>query len=109
MTTLTVRDARARHQPRREHHPGHRKTLVGKLVTHLCVLVGVLLSLFPFYWLLVMSTSTTADIFGYPPKLTFGPHLGENVRNVLGNVDLLGALANTLLVAGPSALLVMLF
>jgi cellobiose transport system permease protein len=69
----------------------------------------VLLSIFPFYWLLVMSTSTTADIFGYPPKLTFGPHLGENVRNVLGNVDLLGALANTVLVAGLSALLVMLF
>jgi cellobiose transport system permease protein len=109
MTSLTVRDARSQHQPRREHHPGYRKTLVGKLVTHLCVLVGVLLSIFPFYWLLVMSTSTTADIFGYPPKLTFGPHLGENVRNVLGNVDLLGALANTVLVAGLSALLVMLF
>ncbi len=109
MTSLTVRDARTPHQPRREHHPGYHKTLVGKLVTHLCVLVGVVLSVFPFYWLLVMSTNTTADIFGYPPKLTFGPHLGENVRNVLGNVDLLGALANTALVAGLSAVLVMLF
>ena len=62
MTSLTVRDARTPQLPRREHHPGYRKTLVGKLVTHLCVLVGVALSVFPFYWLLVMSTNTTADI-----------------------------------------------
>jgi cellobiose transport system permease protein len=67
------------------------------------------LSIFPFYWLLVMSTSTTADIFGYPPKLTFGPHLVENVTSVVANVDLLQALANTFFVALSCAVLVMLF
>ena len=68
-----------------------KRNLAVTLFTHLCVLVGVVLSIFPFYWLLVMSTNTTADIFGYPPKLTFGPHLMDNVRSVIANVDLLQA------------------
>jgi cellobiose transport system permease protein len=86
-----------------------KRSLAARLVTHLCLVVGVLLSIFPFYWLLVMSTSTTADIFGYPPKLTFGPHLVENVTSVVANVDLLQALANTFFVALSCAVLVMLF
>ena len=86
-----------------------KRHLAVRLLTHLCVLVGVVLSIFPFYWLLVMSTNTTADIFGFPPKLTFGPHLMENVRNVIANVDLLQALANTFFVSLSCAVLVMLF
>lgn len=109
MTSATLNETGRAGTRRREHHPGHSRTMVMRLVTHLCILVGVLLSLFPFYWLLVMSTNTTGDIFGFPPKLTFGPHFVENVRNVLTNVDLLGAFANTLVVAGLSAILVMLF
>jgi cellobiose transport system permease protein len=109
MTSVTLNESGRSVAGRREHHPGHGRAVVLRLVTHLCILVGVLLSLFPFYWLLVMSTNTTGDIFGFPPKLTFGPHFVENVRNVLTNVDLLGAFANTLVVAGLSAILVMLF
>jgi cellobiose transport system permease protein len=109
MTSVTLNESGRSAGGRRERHPGHSRAVVLRLVTHLCILVGVLLSLFPFYWLLVMSTNTTGDIFGFPPKLTFGPHFVENVRNVLTNVDLLGAFANTLVVAGLSAILVMLF
>jgi len=82
---------------------------IGAIVTHACVIIGVLLSIFPFYWLIVMSTSTTAEIFGYPPKLTFGSSFGENVRNVVASVDLLQALLNTIIVSGACALLVMFF
>lgn len=80
-----------------------------RVVTHLCVIIGVLLSIFPFYWLVVMSTSTTAEIFGYPPKLTLGDSFVENVRNVVGSVDLLQSLLNTVIVAGACAVLVMFF
>ncbi|MBA8794357.1 cellobiose transport system permease protein [Friedmanniella endophytica] len=86
-----------------------RRTPVGTVVTHLCLIIGVILSLFPFYWLIVMSTSTTGEIFGYPPKLVPGTHLLENLRNMLANVDLLSALGNTLIVSLSLAVLVMLF
>src|SRR5690606_17780401 len=77
------------------------------IVTHVCVLIGVFLSIFPFYWLFVMSTQTTAEIFGYPPKLLPGTSFAENVRNVITSVDLLGSLWNTIIVAVLSAVLVM--
>ena len=95
-------------QQRRDRGAG-RRSLVASLVTHLCLVIGVIVSVFPFYWLVAMSTQTTSEIFGYPPKLTFGTSFGENVRGVLDSIDLLGAMANTFLVAGLSALLVMLF
>ncbi len=97
--------------PTQSRHDANAKKrhLAVRLLTHLCVLVGVVLSIFPFYWLLVMSTNTTGDIFGFPPKLTFGPHLMENVRNVIANVDLLQALANTFFVSLSCAVLVMFF
>ncbi|ATG54533.1 sugar ABC transporter permease [Brachybacterium ginsengisoli] len=79
------------------------------VVTHLCVIIGVLLSIFPFYWLIVMSTSTTGEIFGYPPKLTFGSSFAENLRNVVSSVDLLQALVNTIIISTASAALVMFF
>lgn len=93
--------------PRNEHHVARRR--ISAVVTHLCVILGVLLSIFPFYWLVVMSTSTTAEIFGYPPKLTFGNSFLENIRNVVASVDLMQALLNTFIVSASCALLVMFF
>jgi cellobiose transport system permease protein len=85
-----------------------RQWVLGRVVTHGCILVGVLLSLFPFYWLLVMSTSTTAQIFSYPPNLLPSTHLLQNLRNVVANIDLLGAMLNSFIVAGSLAVLVVL-
>ncbi|NAZ81597.1 ABC transporter permease subunit [Kineococcus sp. R8] len=84
------------------------RQLLSSAVTHLCILIGVLLSLYPFYWLLVMATSTTGEIFSYPPKLLPGDNFGTNFSNLLANVDLLSSLVNTIIVAGASALLVVL-
>jgi len=70
---------------------------------------GVVVSLFPFYWMVVMATNTTADIYRYPPKLTFGSHLLENIRHVLDNIDLVGAMTNTIVVACATTVLVLFF
>lgn len=109
MSTATGANPRAAGSGGRERHPGANKVLVGRIVTHLCVLLGVVLSIFPFYWMLAMSTNTTSEIFAYPPKLSLGSHFGENASNVLASIDLLGAFLNTVIVAGLLALLVMLF
>jgi cellobiose transport system permease protein len=85
-----------------------RQEITGSIITHACIVLGVLLSLFPFYWLLVMSTSTTGQIFGYPPNLVPSTHLLENLRNVVANVDLLGAFLNSFIVATSLAVLVVL-
>ena len=46
-----------------------RRRLGGLIAATACSL-GVLISVFPFYWIVVMATNTTQDIYSYPPKLT---------------------------------------
>ncbi|RCK68134.1 carbohydrate ABC transporter permease [Desertihabitans brevis] len=86
-----------------------RRSRAGRVVIHVCLVLAALVSIFPFYWLVAMATQSTAEIFGYPPKLTFGGQLLANVRDVVTSIDLLDALLNTVFVAGASAVLVMLF
>lgn len=86
-----------------------RQWFLGRVVTHGCIIIGVVFALFPFYWLLVMSTSTTAQIFGYPPRLIPSTHLLENLRNVVTSVDLPSSLLNSFVVSGSLAVLVVLF
>ncbi|UUZ92442.1 carbohydrate ABC transporter permease [Paenibacillus sp. P25] len=80
-----------------------------KLLLHLALLLGVVLSVFPFYWLTVMATSTTSEIYRFPPKLTFGGELITNIRNVISHIDFFGSFFNTLFVAVTSTLLVLFF
>ncbi|HLZ61804.1 MAG TPA: carbohydrate ABC transporter permease [Ktedonosporobacter sp.] len=78
-------------------------------LVNLALLIGGLISFFPFYWLIVMATNTSSDIFHYPPKLTFGPYLLTNISKVLASIDFFGAFLNTLLVAGAHTLLILFF
>jgi cellobiose transport system permease protein len=87
----------------------HRRPIAGRIITHVCLVVGVLLSILPFYWLLVMSTNANAQIFSYPPTLWFGNQFIHNMQTVFANVDMLRALGNTVIVSGSTAILVMLF
>lgn len=76
---------------------------------HVALLGGAGVSLFPFYWLLVMATSSSADIFSFPPRLVFGPDLFINVEHVLGSIDFLGAFLNTLFICTTSTALILFF
>lgn len=79
------------------------------LLLHLGLFAGLVVSIFPFYWLLVMSTRTTADIYSFPPKMWFGSHLIDNITRVLSSIDFFGAFLNTLFVATACTLLVLFF
>lgn len=79
------------------------------ITLHLLLLVALVLSLFPFFWTLVMATNTTADIYRYPPKFTFGSQFDDNVRHVLDNVAFFQSMGNTLIVAVSTTTLVLFF
>lgn len=80
-----------------------------RLLVHIGLIIGALISLFPFYWMIVMSTNTTSDIFTYPPKLAFGSKLLVNIRTVLDSIDFWGALLATVLVSAVTTILVLFF
>lgn len=74
---------------------------------HAVLVLGLLLSAFPFYWAVIMSTHTSTEIFSYPPKLLPGSHFTENVRHLFDTVDFFGSLFNSLLVAVSVTVLVL--
>jgi len=79
------------------------------LLLHVVLAGGTILALFPFYWMVVMATNTNADIYRFPPKLTFGSQLPTNLRNVFDSIDFFGSLLNTVIVATTTTLLVLFF
>ncbi len=80
---------------------------LGRLGIHGALLVGVAISFFPFYWMVVMATNTTQDIYRYPPKFTFGSHLGDNISRLLNSIDFFGSMLNTFMVACATTVLVL--
>jgi cellobiose transport system permease protein len=80
-----------------------------KVGLYLMLTSGALLSLFPLYWLLVIASNTTSDIYRSPPKLLPGSHLVENIGKVFDRIDFLAPLANTVVVAVSVTFLVLFF
>jgi cellobiose transport system permease protein len=76
---------------------------------HLVLLVGVLASIFPFYWMIVMATNKTNDIYRYPPKLTIGGEFATNLAHVFEKIPFFAAMANTIVVAVTTTVLVLFF
>ncbi|MFF4833580.1 carbohydrate ABC transporter permease [Streptomyces sp. NPDC001315] len=79
------------------------------IALHLTLIIGLLLSVFPFYWAVIMSTHSSTEIFSYPPKLLPGSHFLENVRHLFDNIDFFGSMFNSLLVACSVTFLVLFF
>ncbi|MCZ4135807.1 sugar ABC transporter permease, partial [Escherichia coli] len=78
-------------------------------VLYIGLAAGMIISMFPFYWLVVMSTRTTSDIYTFPPRLWFGGELWNNITRVMQQIDFWGAFVNTFLVATTVTLLVLFF
>ncbi|MFD5746560.1 carbohydrate ABC transporter permease [Streptomyces sp. NPDC127033] len=73
------------------------------------LLLGVLVSMFPFYWLVVMASVTSQDILSYPPTLVPGTQLLHNVQEVIHRIDFFTSLFNTVVVAVTGTVLVLFF
>ncbi|MCX4909723.1 carbohydrate ABC transporter permease [Streptomyces sp. NBC_00878] len=80
-----------------------------RIWVRVALLLGVLVSLFPFYWLVVMASVTTQDILSYPPRLVPGAQLLHNMGEVIERVDFFASLFNTLVVAVTGTVLVLFF
>lgn len=86
----------------------NRQRLRG-LSVHVVLMICVVISVFPFYWIIVMATNTSQDIYSYPPKLWFGDNLLTNIQNLFDKMDFFGSLFNTVIVAVCTTLLVLFF
>lgn len=80
-----------------------------KFILHFLLIIGALVSFFPFYWLVVTSTRTTSDFMRFPPVLIPGDKLLINMQKVFQNINFFGALTNTVFVAGITTFGVLFF
>lgn len=71
---------------------------ISKVPVYLFVILWAVISLFPFYWLAVMATRSSAEFFRYPPVMIPGGRLLENLRSLLTVIDFFRAILNSLIV-----------
>lgn len=89
---------------RRRRGPGASRVVLYTLLT-----LGAVVSIFPLYWLFVMASNTTSDIYKSPPVFVPGPWLFQNIGEVFDKIDFGGALLNTVIVSVSVTALVLFF
>ncbi|SNZ14145.1 lactose/L-arabinose transport system permease protein [Terribacillus aidingensis] len=77
-----------------------------KVIGYLFLSICAIISIFPFYWMVVSMTNTSADVTR--GKLLPGGHFIENFKNLLQTVDLVPALSNSALIAVGTTVLSLL-
>ena len=59
---------------------------VSKILLYGFIILGALISLFPFYWLAVMATNSSAAFMRFPPVMVFGGQFMTNMTNLLNSI-----------------------
>lgn len=89
------------------------QTLTSSRVTRLLITILVALAalafLFPLYWMVVLGTHNRATVYQFPPPIFPGVDLLDNFQRLVAGVDIVGAMGNSLLVAGATTLLTLFF
>ncbi|WP_084258858.1 carbohydrate ABC transporter permease [Microtetraspora malaysiensis] len=78
--------------------------------TKIVLVVTIVISAFPIYWMIVIASRTNKEATDIPPPFLPGGNLGENIRRVLANEDAhyLTGLTNSLIIAATVTVSVVL-
>lgn len=83
--------------------PGARRARprmsVGRWILYVVLMIAALVFAFPFYWLVVVGSSTTNELFGATPRLVPGDQFFANLGAVLERTTFARALLNSALLA----------
>ncbi|HEY65479.1 MAG TPA: carbohydrate ABC transporter permease [Caldilineae bacterium] len=85
------------------------KRWIGRIIFNSILLTGAFLSAFPFYWMLVLGTHSTMEIFHWPPTFLPGNHVLENYKGMMGIIPFWRNLFNSAFVATTHTALSLLF
>lgn len=80
----------------------------GAIVRHILLILGALVSVFPFYWMFVLASQPSSVIYKFPPVMTPGDRLDDNVRAIMDKINIWAAMSNTAFVAVCVTFLVLL-
>lgn len=74
-------------------------TLIKKILLYLGLILFLIISVFPFYWMFVGATNDTSKMFTNPPTLSIGQKFMENLNNLDAAVGIWRVLFNSLFVS----------
>ncbi|AGB40268.1 ABC-type sugar transport system, permease component [Halobacteroides halobius DSM 5150] len=80
-----------------------------KILLYTVLLSGVAITLFPFFYMLVLATKTRAEIFNYPPPLWFGDAFFANLNTLLSKMPFYTNVFNSVFVAVTTTALTLFF
>lgn len=70
-----------------------------RLLTYSLLILTFLVSVFPFYWMLVIASHPTSEANKFPPNFIPGDLFITNVQTMLDQIDFVGALLNSVFVS----------
>lgn len=73
--------------------------IVAKTLFYVFLILGALVSIFPFYWMFVVATNGKDAAFQIPPLLTPGTAFFDNFARVLERTEFFRALLNSVVVS----------
>ncbi len=89
----------------REHAMGP----IGTTIMYVALTVMALVSVFPFWWMIVAATRRSETILTIPPPLAPGDSLMQNYNELFARLNFWRAMLNSLFVAGIGTVLVLFF
>lgn len=83
--------------------------MVKKILTYALLIIAVIISLFPFYFMFVSGTNSNAEILTAKPALFFGKHLFGNLAQLDKKINILRIIRNSLFITVTYTALALLF
>ena len=80
-----------------------------KAFLYLILIVGVVITFFPFYYMMVLATRSRSEIFSFPPPLWFGDSVTNNLTILLDKLPFFQNIFNSIIVSTFATLLVLFF
>lgn len=105
------RSWRSKLNPGQQPQPGAREGLGSgsRVLFYAFLVLGALISTFPFYWMFVIATNDRGGVFHVPPLLTLGDQFFHNFQRATEKAELFRALGNSFYVSTMVTLSVIFF
>ncbi|MCF8009144.1 MAG: carbohydrate ABC transporter permease [Halanaerobiales bacterium] len=85
------------------------KNIFNKTILYLILIIGVVITFFPFYYMMVLATKVRSEIFSFPPPLWFGNSALINLNILLDKLPFFKNILNSVIVSTFATLLVLFF
>jgi cellobiose transport system permease protein len=69
----------------------------GRIIVYAVLIFTTFLSIFPFYWMLVIGSHDTSAVNKFPPAMLPGTNFMVNVHKVFSNIDFFAAIGNSVI------------